>query len=199
MKIKNEEGEEIEVFTPEELKAKEEELTSKHTAEAEKLKADLATATVELGKLKESDKNFGELRTAKEKLEKDLTEKETAHKAEIESIKNAGAVAQVEGLIKAIVGTDAEMRKKMEYHMTKTLAGMPVTSKEEMEEKVKSAYRLSADVPDVDKINGIISSAGAGGGEGSGNLQVSPELKQLGRNFGLSDADWENAHKSGII
>lgn len=199
MIIKNEAGEEVEVFTPEELKAKETELITKHTAEADKLKADLAVAAAELGKLKETDKDFGELRTAKEKLEKALAEREAAHKTEIESIKNAGAIAQVEGLVKAIVGTDTEMKKKMEYHMSKTLAGMPVTSKAEMEEKVKAAYRLSADVPDVDKINGIISSAGAGGGEGSGTLQVSPELKQLGRNFGLNDADWETAHKAGII
>ena len=200
MIVKNDAGEDIEVFTPEELQAKEKEITDKHTAEATKLKADLALKEADLAKLKETDKNFGELRAAKEALEKKLSDSETAHKTEVDKIKNESATAQVDGLIKAIVGEDVEMRKKMDFHMTKTLAGMPVASKAEMEEKVKSAYRLSADVPDIDKVNGIISSAGGGGGEGGGgNLQVSPELKQLGRNFGLSDADWENAHKAGVI
>ena len=198
MIVKNDAGEDIEVFTPEEVAAKGKELETKFQGETNKLKEDLSKATEDLSKLKETDKNFGELRTAKETLEKKLTDLETNHKTEVEKLKNDVVVSQVDGLLKAIVGDDKELRKKMELHMTTTLKTMPVSSKAELEEKVKAAYRLSADVVEIDKIQGIISSAG-GGGDGGGEVKISNELRAFGRNFGLEDKDWENAYKAGLI
>ena len=149
-------------------------------------------------KVDKTNKDFDTLRTAKEAAEKLLKEKTEAHEKEVGELKGKPLVDHKESLTKIFAGEDKDMKAKIEHHMEKSLASMPETTKEEIDAKIKSAYQLAAGVNyDETTASRVISSAGAGHRSSGG--KVNEDLKSIGKNFGLSDKDFEAADKEGLL
>ena len=206
--IETADGEKIEVYdasqVEEAIKEKDDGLKEATDAKTE-LEGNLKEVTEKLEKMDESDKDFKELRSQKEKLEDNLKEKDTTIESLTKEKEDAeGKLTQTEQkyrkdtYIKSLAGDDADLKKKIEFHLESTVSAMPESTPEELQAKLKAAYTQSTGVTDADQLNNIISSAG-GGESGASQGKVSDELKQFGKNFGLTDEDWDNAADAGVI
>lgn len=206
--IETADGEKVEVYdavkVEEAIKANEDGLK---TAGEEKtqLETDLKEATDKLEKADEKSGEFKELREHKEKLEGKVKENaealETSKKTNEELTEKLGQTEQKyrkDTFLKSIAGDDEELLKKIEFHLEKTVSGMPDGTAEELESKLKAAYTQATGVVDADKLNSIISSAG-GGKPGASEGKVSDELVEFGKNFGLEAKDFDNAADKKLI
>ena len=161
------EGNQVEVFTPEEVQAK-----------VEEQKKQVEGAQEELRKLKEKDLNFEKLRMNKKVAEGEITREELQQKIQEEFAKGMGEKLSyareeikkevVEGVNKdyyneivgSLSGDDEELKKKInfEYNRLKD----PVNSKEDISKKLRDAYVLASRVEDAGAfVPGTVSSGGA--------------------------------------
>lgn len=150
--IKNEAGEDVEVFSAEELAAQKEAAIEEYKSqnpdksdELTKLQDELKIKEEELTKFKDKDLNFSNLRTQKEAAEKKI---EKISKEIDEKI--ASATSKVlEGVmkdhysdtLKTLASGDPELQKKIEFHYKRL--GDAVATKEEMNTKLRDAWILA--------------------------------------------------------
>jgi len=190
-KLLNENGEEVEAFPAEQVEAV--------LKEKGELETKLKEATDALSKSDEKDKDFKSLREAKEKVEGELSEFKQKYDKDVSELKGAELTTHKTKLIDVFADSDKNTKEKIEYHLKNSLTGMPETTKEQLDEKIKHAYVLATGQRDDDKINSIVSSLGKGS-EIKANLDgIKPDLREIGKKFGLKDEDWENAKKANII
>lgn len=191
-------GQQIEVFTQEELNQKIEEEKSKipdGRAEIDKLKSDLAKKEEELKKVGDKDYNFSELRKSKEDLEAKLKEVEDKQKEFISSSNNK----EILNKISNISNGDKELEKKIRFHFDR-IVDVPKND-EELAKKVADAYVLAVGESSNSKILDAISSHGApinSQNSGKGG-ELTQDVMNVAKNLGITDKDVEEAKKQGVI
>lgn len=138
----DEEGNEVEgVMTPEEVEALKAELTEKLTTKEQEIEE----KEKELASLKTKDFNFRKFEEAtekqKEEMMKEFTDKEQALIQEVSSMKSQFLSEQRASVLDIYVGSDEELRKKVE-EKANSLYGKPAETKEEYTLRVKEALTL---------------------------------------------------------
>jgi len=201
------EGNPVEALTTEEVEAKTAEAKEEGAAEVEEeYKAQLEEKEEELAKAQEKEQNFSKLRAKN----KELTEEEEAAEeeakitiedlqAQIKEAENKGAtmVAQTfrDDAVSDYAGDDEELKEAIIEQYG--LINKPEGTKAEIRQKVKDAYTMAVGVEEGDLLDSKVSSpSGPGrsvGEDGGGDL--SPELKDMGKKFGLSDEDFNKFGK----
>lgn len=197
--IKDADGNDIEVFSNDELEAQKQEAIEQYKAEnpdktdeLTALQAELAEKEDLLAKAGDKDKNFVALRKAKEDAEKKV---EDILKGVDEKLKTAKKEI-LEGVmqdhkndtLKVLSGGDAELEKKLEYHYKRL--GDVASTKEEITNKLKDAYVLATKQEAGDISGTVLGSGGVGRlNIKSNSPKFSPEEKELGAKFGLTDED----------
>lgn len=213
-KIKNEKGEEIEMFTAEELQSKSDEAAEAAKAkvieeykaenldkvdEIEKLQSDLEAArndaeaaTEELKKATGKEYNFSKLREAKEAAEKRADEANKKLENEVTGIKKLITDDAYNTTIEMLAGKDEDLKKKIEFHY-KRLSD-PADTKQAIEKKLRDAYILAAGGPP----SGVGMEAFVSGAapitnilKSNASTTIKPEVKEFGKaKFGLTDEDF---------
>jgi hypothetical protein len=198
--IKDADGKEIEVFTAEEVAAREAaalELYQKDhpdqsaaLAAAETAKAaaekSLADALAAGGDTK--DENIKNLRIAV-KTANDNTEKvKTEMTAAIDALKAAPTKEYESELVARLGGTDKDLKEKIEIRY-KELAGMPSGTKAEVRARMEAAYQLAAGKPAATILDGGVTSAGSRGDGGmpQAGTQENDNSKAMRNVLGISD------------
>lgn len=199
MLITNDDGSEVEVFTQEEVDTqKQEALDEKEAENAEeldKLRTDLQEKNDALIKLNDKDKNFANLRKAKEDAEKNLE----SFKSDIDDKINFAKNEILEGFVKnhytetlnSLADGDDELKKKLEFHYKRL--GDVAGTKEEVALKLKDAYVLATKQEVPDALNSSVLSTGGMGklNFNSKSNNISPEEKAFALKLGLTDADFK--------
>lgn len=197
--FKNEAGEDVEAMTPEEVEAAKQEAIEQYktenpdkTDEITALQEELAKKEDLLAKASDADKNFAALRKGKEDAEKKLIDftKDVDTKLSKMKMEVLEGVMQdhKNDMLKALSGGDAEVKKKIEYHYKRL--GDVAATKEEITNKLKDAYVL-ATKQEAGDISGVVLGSGGVGRLNikSNSPEFSPEEKELGARFGLTDED----------
>lgn len=217
--IKDEEtGEDIEVFTKEEVDQQVTDVTTKHEEEKVETQKAIDTDKAKIVELEDKGKSVVDLRTKVEVAEKTAKEKDETHTKEVEDLKGKifdGEKQKVEvakgRLLDAFSENETdewkETFKKEQDLQIKALGGLEEKTPEEaskiLEDATKRAYKIVSDNPSPDLLGQHISSGadegGAGGGAGAPVAGVSSELRDLGKKFGLEDKDWQRAKDQGEI
>lgn len=210
MKIKQEDGTEIDVFTADEVAAKVAEVENKKTEEIKAIADGYAAKETEaktaLQKLNDEKAaleaklgggaggqvdNFKELKAALDKK----TEEITALSKDLGDMKTKSAQEQRNAFTGKVAGKDAELKKKIDLFYEKDLSGMPESTTEEIARKVEAAAKLAGEVVEFDHLSGAMNGAGgkgfAPGGGGEGAPEFSAKEKQLGNKLGITDADYK--------
>lgn len=214
MKIKNEAGEEVEVFTAEDVdakvkavedtKAKEIEtavsaIKTEYEGKITPLQTKLSTLETEKtdleAKLSGGDSTQqGNFKTLKDALDKKTTEIEDLKKG-INDMKSTQVTETRDALVTKFAGKDEELAKKIKDHFDNTLASMPNTTSAEIAKKVEAAAKLASDGDSFDPLG--VARAGAGGqGNGNGNYDANKNdftanEKSLGTKLGITEADYK--------
>lgn len=188
--IQQADGTEIEVFTAEEVQAKNEELM-KATSEASKL-AD------ELSKLREKDLNFSKLREQKDDAEKRVDKLKVEMDEKLEQTKKElfeGALKDHYNDALTSLAGDEETKKKIEYHYNRL--SDKTTTKQDIDKKLRDAWALSQDKP-ASSMGAAFSSGGMGYVKPSSTPKTfSKEEVELGKEIAragglkLSDEDFK--------
>lgn len=205
-------GNEMEVFTKDELEAQREEAIEAYkqenpdrSEELEALQAEKEEATAKIEAIQkqlegelDKDKNFAELRKQKEELEQELKGFNTKIEEQVEGVKKEifEGVNQdhYNETLKTLVGDDEGLQKKVELNYSR-LAD-EATTKEAITKKLTDAYRLSADEPKADVLNtAVVSSSGAAMTRPSSTKGFSQEEKAAASKFGLSAEDLDKYGK----
>ena len=171
----NEAGEKVEGFSKEEMEAK---LKEQQDAEAAK-EAD-------------KQKNFEKLRQETEEANKKTKE------AEDKLIAKEQEIVQKERdkLVDAISEGNKELKDKIQHHVKRFEA--EIKTPEDFQRILSDAYTLSAGQQMPDKLNSVISSAGASGGNAGGGHKVSfknPEAMEVAKKMGLTEEEIIEANK----
>lgn len=186
-------GKEVEVFSKEELDAK--------NTELETAKANLKAKEEELEKLNAKDFNFKKLEASRdaadknvEDLKKEIDTKITAAKTEVLEEVNKD---HYDNEVKAVSASDEELKKKVELHYSETLKGVVPKNKAEISAKVRQAWVLATTKEDPGALNAsVISSGGVGALNIKTEKKFSPEEKAVARKIAaaggleLTDADF---------
>ena len=171
--ITNSEGEEVEVFTSEELQQKERD-------EATTAKDDLQK---QLDGELDKDKNFANLRKQKDEavekaegIEKTIDEKVASAKNEIleTTVKD-----HYNDQIKELAGDDDELKKKIEFHYGR-IKDTAVT-KEEVSKKLRDSWTLATAGERQEVSGSAFSSGGATGGKPKTQSTFTAEEKDLAK------------------
>ncbi len=202
MKIKNADGTESEVFTPDEVTAKlaekEKEINGaweqKHTeiatkldsavADKQKLEADLAKA----GQGGAQNENF---KTLKEALDKKDTEI-NALRTEVQTSEANRLNEHRDAIIKSFVGNDKELEKKILLNFNDTLKGVTAKTREEISKKLESAIKLSVENIAPSVLQNAMNGGGGPGfipNHGNGPVEFTAAEIALGNKFGITDED----------
>lgn len=212
MKIKNDAGEEVEVFTAEEVDAKvqavektkateietavadvKKEYEGKITPLTEKLttleteKKDLETKLSGGGK---QDGNFAVLKEALDKKTKEIEDLTTS----IGDMKKGQVTQTRDTIIGGFAGKDEDLKKKIIEHYDTTLSGMPEATPQDIAKRVEAAAKLASDGETFDPL-GVARRGGGGFGEGgkydANANDFTANEKSLGTKLGLTDADYK--------
>jgi hypothetical protein len=211
MKIKNEAGEEIEVFSAEEVAQKVQDATAGKAPEIETavagVKAEyegklsplqtLETETLDLEAKRAGGDDKGQQGNFKE-LKKALDEKTSL----IDGLKNSidemkkGQITQTrDTIVKGFAGNDAELAKTIKDHYDTTLSGMPEATPADIAKRVEAAAKLASNGEAFDPL-GVARQGGGGFGQGGTQYDgdkndFSPNEKALGAKLGITDADYK--------
>lgn len=193
MKIKQEDGTEVEVFTAEEVAEKVQEKENQINELSQKssvLEAEKQKLEEQLGTTKQDNPNFA---TLKEALDK-KTEEIKSLSTEISSIKDQTIAETRDSLIGAIAKNDEEMKKKILHHFNKTLSAMPSSSKDDIKAKVAAAVKL-ADGGNQEEILDAVFAGGEGfkvdynKGSQSGGADFSAREIAIGNKLNITEED----------
>lgn len=175
--MKDADGKDIEVFTPEEVATREaaaiEQYQKDHPdqsaalAAAETAKTDaekkLADALAAGGDTK--DENIKALRGAVAAANANTEKVKTDMSAAIEALKTAPTEEYKAELVSLLGGKDKDLQEKIEIHY-KNLSGMPATTKLEVRARMEAAYTLAAGKSAATILDGGVASAGPRGSGG---------------------------------
>jgi len=206
MKVKQEDGTEIEVLSPEEVQAKIEAEKAQWQKEADerdaqtktaleaaiaekaKLEADLAAATTAGGS---DSANFKILKSQ-------LDEKDKAIKTLQENDKKNSEL-RMKDIESEVLGSrvkaGSELEKKVRFHYENTLSGVKAVTREEISKKIDSAIKLAADATNSVDIVGSANFQAAGfsgqpnGQSNSTPLELTAVQKDLAKKLGITDED----------
>ena len=175
--IQDEQGNEVEVYTVEELEAQRqqavEEFKSSNpdkSGEMESLQEQLQKAQEELGEFRTKDLNFSSLRTQQkiaeskvERLVKEMNEKiEEAKQGAKREVLETVMKGHYEDSLNTLAGNDAELQKKIEFHY-KRLQDVAGT-KEEITKKLTDAWLLATRSEEQGALNATaVASGGVAG------------------------------------
>lgn len=209
MKIKNEQGEEVEVFTAEEVGQKVKEVEDKKVVEIEEIKKSVSREFEE--KINSTNTTLETLKAEKEELEKKLggggqidnfkelksaldkkTESIEKLQSEISEYKTTQREKEINAVISSKTKGDKELEKKVKLHFKETLSAMSEGTDEEISKKLDAALKLASDGDEPNPLD----FTGRGGGRGfdanqSGGVEFTGREKALGAKFGISEADYK--------
>lgn len=190
----DEEGNAIEAFTQKDMDARIEEITAGHDEKVSEL-------TEKLEKEEAKEKNFAKLREQKKEVSEEDKKKEEKNattiedlKTQIEDAKGAGISKVLEmqrsAVINELANGDEELAKKIEANYK--LINKPEETAEEIAIRANDALLISMDIGPDDIAGGdVIPPSGPGRAVGGSNDEISSDLKDIGKKFGVSDADWK--------
>lgn len=184
-KVTDAEGKEHTVYTDAEIA----ELAAGKTKEKDD---EIAKLVKELDDLKNSDKDWasvrGQIKTLEgniEKLTKERDEDRTNHANEIRNVRTGLLSGAVDTMRGGLASGDAELDKKIKFHYDR-LAG-DVTNETEAAAKLQDAFLLATG---KQAPNPLSVARGSGGGQPPvQQQQVTQQVTDLGRKFGISDDD----------
>lgn len=201
IKTKNEAGEEIEVevFTPEEVDAKLQEKDQEHQKVIAEKDNELSTAKQEkadleakMGDIKPDHPNFKTLKDALDKKDSDIKKLSE----DIATDKKLRQTEEMDDKIKIATKGDAELEKKVKFHLENTVSGMKDDTKENRQKKLDAALKLSTDHstdgPGI--FDGGINDGGKGHDIKPGGVDgadFTPREKALGAKFGITAEDYK--------
>lgn len=168
IKVKQEDGTEIEAYTKDELEsqrneavenAKKEALTAYETEKAE-LANKLKEAEEALNKTGDKEFNFGQLRKSVEELKRKSEESEKAWKEKVTTLESSLNEKELREAIKSYSNGDEEMEKKIRFHFNESLGSIS-----DLNERIAAASVLARVTKDNKIDSGVISSSGAGNGK----------------------------------
>lgn len=190
-KIKNADGTETEVFTPEEVKTQSDAAVAKAKNDAEAsaaaMKTQLDAKEAELAKLKEKDMNFGKVKT---EAEKDREEKDRLQK-EINDLKTTVVGNFKTEMLKQLSNGDVELQKKIELEYSQ-FSGEAITN-----EQISERLQKSAKLAGVEKSASVLGSAfnriGGRSPENAGSepIKVAEASRVVGAKMGITEEDWK--------
>lgn len=205
-KTKNEKGEEVEVYTKEELEAAErkgkeditKELEGKHATVIKEKEDKLKTLTTDLESAKEAletagqgTKDWAEARKTIKTLEGKIEEVSKARDEDnkkfgedLRNVRTATFKSTVDGWFDSLSGGDAEVKKKLEFHYGRL--GKDVVDEKGAMEVMKDAHLLATGKQAPNMFN---VARGFSGEAPKPREQASAEVAELGKKFGISDAD----------
>lgn len=200
MKIKQEDGTEVEVFTAKEVDQKITEAKGTAVKEVEtkltESKNALDAALVEKKKLEDQiaaggggqSENFKTLKDALDKKDADIAKLRT----DLTGIEEKRLGGTRDQIVAKIAGTNKDLKDKILHHYNETLKSMPASTEEEIGKKIEAAAKLSLDKdtsPDI--IQAAIQGAGGPGipANQNGAVEFTPVEKALGEKLGVSDED----------
>lgn len=206
-KIKNEQGEEEEVFSQAELDQHKADALEEHkranpdrSVELDAMKAELESKEAELAAIGSKDHNFELLRKQKNEIEKRIKDGEERAIAEVNKVRSEMSNTALEAAVQGLAGEDVELAKKVRFHFNETLKSVSVANTEEFKKKIQQAYLLAAGVQaSPSALGGNVYGSG-GAGPGAGNARpgarkggaISPEIVAMGKSrFGLTDEDFK--------
>lgn len=196
IKLKNDEGEEVEFMTQEEIdahttakieEAKKETLTA-YEAEKAELNKQLKEAQEALARSGDKDYNFSQLRKTVDTLKTAKEELENKFTTELTTLKKSLSQKTIDGFIKQESAGDEDVAKKLKYHYEKTLASMPEGTEEEIKAKVQSASLL-AGKPVSNGNTSFVSSSGAGNGKTKTGGKLTADQMDLASKLGIEEDD----------
>ena len=199
--IKDAEGNDVEVFSAEELEAKQQEAIEAFkienpdkTAELAELQEKVRETEEKLAKVGDKDYNFKALEKSKNDAEKKLEDFTRGIDEKINTVKREVLEGVMQDhkndTLKALSGGDAELEKKIEFHYKRL--GDVASTKTEISNKLKDAWVL-ATTKEPDGMNASIYGSGNVGriNINSQSSKFSAEEKELGAKFGLNEADFK--------
>lgn len=212
MKIKNDKGEEIEVFTQAEMDERAEAVRNEAAEKAveeykaanpdkaeeiNKLKTDLEKAQKDLEEAEKGD-NKGQvarLRQERDEANAKLNTEITTIAKKLDELANSGVKELKEELLVKHSKGNADTRKKIEFEFDNYRPSD--TSKKGIEERMAVAVQIvtgSKPTPSfMDNLGGG-SEKGNGGNYSGGNNEPTPNQRAIGRVLGITDAD-RKAHE----
>ena len=176
----------------------------------EKMFKELGETTEELEKLRKKDLNFEKLRKFRLLSELSEEEKEKLSAKELELMQRQEELEKrtkdfettmhttwKDSAFKKIVGTDAELIKKVELQFAETLKGVEAKTEEAYINKVSNAYLLATgQKPSYVSSGSEFSSAGATGATGGDTKPSTPD-EAFDKNLGIkTDTEVEAAKKA---
>lgn len=212
MKIKNDDGTESEVFTPEEVDAKIKAVEETKQKEIQEV-TQKVTAEFE-GKMKPLEEKFSKMEAEKKDLEakiagegqqganfkvlKEALDKKTeeldAVKKDLTTFKESQFSTQRNAFIDKFAGKDPELKKKIEFHYKESLSAMSESTPVDMAKKVEAAFKLASDNFSPDLMDTIIGGGNRGEGGGSdnkGSVEFTQRERALGSKMGITEADYK--------
>ena len=187
--IINEQGEEVEVFTSQELEAQKASVLEDKAKELEALQAELKTTNEKLGKFESKDLNFAKLREQKEEAESRVEKIRQDMEASLEKTKKE----ILEGVSKdfynetlgGFSGDDEELKKKIEFEYNRL--NDPVNSKADILKKLSDAHALATRVEDAGAFNAsVVSSGGASRPKFKQSGSFTDDEKAFGKKLGAA-------------
>jgi len=209
VKIKQEDGTEVEALTPAEVDAKlaaekaaleeghsgvvkeKDEAINKLATEKSDLEGKIAK--MELEGVKDDHPNFKILKDALSKKDDDIK----ALKTEIDNDKAIRKQEAIDSEIKIASKGNQEFEKKIRLHLKDTLASLPEDTKEQRQIKLEAAIKLSSDGSGDGQ--GMFD-GGIGGGnfgidnkhiENTGGVEFTAREKALGNKLGITPEDYK--------
>lgn len=199
--IKDSEGNEIEVFTQEEIEGQKQEAIEAFktenpdkTAELAELQEKMREAEEKLAKVGDKDYNFKALEKAKNDAESKLKSFTQEWEGKLQNVKKEvleGVMSDHKNdTLKQLSGGDAELEKKIEFHYKRL--GDVAGTKAEITSKLKDAWVLATKKED-DGMNASIYGSGNVGRLNINNQspKFSAEEQELGSKFGLKPEDFK--------
>ena len=203
MKVKQEDGTEIEVVPVEEVEQKinqvkddlkkeyDTKITETNTA-LETLKTEKADLEAKIAGNKEGEDspNFKVLKEALNKKDEEI--KNLGSK--ITSIEQQRIEDYKTKFISTYSRGDKEVEKKILHHFNETLKSVDAVTPEQIEAKLQSAFKLSVDIQKPNQLQKVIQGNNGIGfdvNNGGGAPEFTPQEKALGAKFGLTEEDYK--------
>lgn len=194
----DEDGNAVAAFTPEEVEAAKAEVAAQFESKIQEKELALA-------KELEKEKNFNALRGQKDEIEEEKKSDEVDLKTTISELEAKIEAAKSEGvglvtsslrdsIIDDLAGDDVDLRATIRENYN--IINRPENTRDEIAQRVKDAYLLSINIEEGVGGSPTAAPSGPGRSIGSGGVQVSEDLAEIGRKFGLSDADWQKYYKN---
>jgi len=201
-KLFDAQGNEVEAFTPEELKAKQDEAIAEHlknnpdkSGEVDKLKKDLDEATKKLKEAEDGGMSEGQkarLKAAKEEAEGKLTETVATLTKEIADLKETFTSGTKNKVLSALSKNDPDVKAKIELKYASLMKTGDYKSDEEgITQALTEAATLVIGSKPVPGFLDNISGAGerGAGGNPKGDVPESENSKAMRTALGIKDAD----------